>query len=151
MHDGLQPVSLLQKAASRDPDDTARALLTAQKPVAVLPVQAPREVAPAVRPGHGVRRGAQPAGLTKPTGLSEAPEPVEERAPAGPDVPAPAQPDEPARAVPAEDLTDEQLLRRRRTAAGGARCSRPALGWSTPARAPPSCATRRWLPALRRR
>jgi len=130
MHDGLQPVSLLQEADSRDPDDTARSLLTAQKPVAVLPVQAPREAAPAVRPGRGARRGAQPAG--QPTGLSEATEPVEERAPAGPDVPAPAapvvasapepaQPDEPARAVPAEDLTDEQLLRPRRAA--------PNRGW----------------------
>jgi len=130
MHDGLQPVSLLQEAASRDPDDTARSLLTAKKPVAALPVQAPREAAPAVRPGRGARRGAQPAGLLEPTGLSEVTEPVEERAPAGPDVPAPAapvvasapepaQPDEPARAVPAEDLTDEQLLRPRRAAPNG--------------------------------
>jgi len=128
MHDGLQPVSLLQEPDSRDPDATARSLRTAQKPVAVLPVQALREVAPAVRPGRGARRGAQPAG--QPTGLSEATEPVEERALAGPDVPAPAapvvasapepaQPDEPARAVPAEDLTDEQLLRPRRAAPNG--------------------------------
>jgi len=126
MHDGLQPVSLLQKADSRDPDDTAGPLLTAQKPIAALPVQAPREAAHPVWPGRGAGRGPQPAGLT------EAIEAVEERAPAGPDVPAPAapvvasapepaQPDEPARAVPAEDLTDEQLLRPRRAA--------PNRGW----------------------
>jgi len=141
MHDGLQPVSLLQKAANRDPDDTAGPLLTAQKPVAALPVQALREAAHLARPGHGTGRGAQPAGLTEPagqteaTGLSEATEvtePVGERAPAGPDVPAPAapvvasapgpaQPDDPARPVTAEDLNDEQLLRPHRAA--------PTRGW----------------------
>ncbi len=132
MHDGLQPVSLLQEADSRDPDDTAGPLLTAEKPIAALPVQTPREATPPAWPGHGGRRGAQPAGLTEPTGLTEATEPGGERAPAGPDVPAPAapvvasapkpaQPDEPARAVPAEDLTDEQLLRPRRAA--------PTRGW----------------------
>ncbi len=56
MHDGLQPVSLLQEAASRDPDDTPGPLLTAEKPVAALPVQAPREAAPPAGARSGPRR-----------------------------------------------------------------------------------------------
>lgn len=132
MHDGLQPVSLLPGVDSRDPDDTASSLLTAEKPVAAPPVQAPREVAHTARPGRGARRGARPAGLAEPTGLREATEALEECAAAGPDVPAPAapvvasapepaQPVEPARAVTAEDLTDGRLLRPRRAA--------PTRGW----------------------